>query len=63
MFGIENYFAFLSAGILLNLTPGADTIYILTRSVAHGKKAGIYSVLGIATGTLVPYFLPQQVYL
>jgi len=56
MFGIENYFAFLSAGILLNLTPGADTIYILTRSIAHGKRAGIYSVLGIATGTLVHIF-------
>ena len=56
MFGIENYFTFLSAGILLNLTPGADTIYILTRSIAHGKRAGIYSVLGIATGTLIHIF-------
>ena len=53
MFGIDNYFAFVVAGILLNLTPGADTIYILTRSVAYGRRAGIYSVLGISTGCLV----------
>jgi threonine/homoserine/homoserine lactone efflux protein len=51
--GIDNYFAFLLAGILLNLTPGADTIYILSRSIAQGKKAGIVSVLGIATGTCI----------
>lgn len=53
MYGIENYFGFLVAGILLNLTPGADTIYILTRSISQGKRAGIYSVLGISTGVLV----------
>lgn len=53
MFGIENYLSFIVAGIILNLTPGADTMYILTRSVSQGRKAGMYSVLGIATGSLV----------
>jgi threonine/homoserine/homoserine lactone efflux protein len=53
MFGIENYLGFVLVGILLNLTPGSDTIYILTRSVAQGKKAGIASVLGIETGCLI----------
>ncbi len=53
MFGIENYLGFILVGILLNLTPGSDTIYILTRSVAQGKKAGIASVLGIETGCLI----------
>lgn len=53
MFGIQNYEAFLLAGILLNITPGNDTIYILSRTIAQGKKAGIMSVLGIATGSLV----------
>lgn len=53
MYGIENYWGFLVAGILLNLTPGADTIYILTRSISQGKRAGIYSVLGISTGVLI----------
>lgn len=53
MFGIENYIGFIAAGIVLNLTPGADTMYILTRSISQGRKAGIYSVLGITTGGLI----------
>ncbi|MBN1599191.1 MAG: LysE family translocator [Bacteroidales bacterium] len=50
--GIQNYGAFIIAGIILNLTPGADTIYILTRSVSQGKQAGTVSILGIVTGCL-----------
>jgi RhtB (resistance to homoserine/threonine) family protein len=53
MFGIENYLGFMAAGVILNLTPGADSMYILTRSIAQGKKAGIYSVLGITTGGMI----------
>ena len=53
MFGITNFETFLIAGILLNLTPGADTMYILGRSISQGKKAGILSALGISTGSLV----------
>lgn len=53
MFGIENYTAFILAGILLNLTPGSDTIYILTRSVAQGRRAGVVSALGISTGGVI----------
>ena len=53
MFGIENYLGFVLAAILLNLTPGTDTMYIITRSVSQGNKAGLYSVLGIVTGILV----------
>ena len=53
MFGIENYVGFIMAGILLNLTPGADTMYILTRSISQGTRAGVYSVLGISTGALI----------
>ena len=53
MFGITNFTAFLLAGILLNLTPGTDTIYILSRSISQGKKAGLLSALGISAGCLV----------
>lgn len=52
MFGIINFETFLIAGIILNITPGADTMYILGRSIAQGKKAGILSALGITTGAL-----------
>jgi RhtB (resistance to homoserine/threonine) family protein len=56
MLGIQHYETFLVAGILLNLTPGNDTIYILSRTIAQGRKAGILSVLGIGTGSLVHTF-------
>jgi threonine/homoserine/homoserine lactone efflux protein len=52
MFGIENYLVFIVSGIILNITPGNDTIYILSRSIAQGRKAGVISVLGISTGCL-----------
>ena len=53
MYGIENYWGFVAAAILLNLTPGSDTVYILTRSIAEGRKVGIASALGISAGILV----------
>lgn len=53
MFGIENYPGFILAAILLNLTPGADTLYILTRSIAQGRQAGLVSVAGIMSGCVV----------
>lgn len=53
MFGIVHYEMFLIAGIILNITPGSDTIYILSRSISQGRRAGIYSVLGISSGCAV----------
>jgi threonine/homoserine/homoserine lactone efflux protein len=53
VFGIENYAGFLAAAIILNLTPGADTLYILTRSIAQGSRAGLVSVAGIMSGCVV----------
>lgn len=53
MFGIVGYKMFLLSGILLNLTPGSDTIYILTRAGVGGRRKGIASALGISTGILI----------
>lgn len=53
MFGIHDFPLFLISCILLNITPGQDTLYIIGRSVAQGRQAGIMSVLGIMTGVLV----------
>ncbi|HFR4186805.1 LysE family translocator [Bacillus cereus] len=53
MYSIINYEVFLLTGILLNLIPGADTMYIVGRSISQGRKAGVYSVFGIITGSLV----------
>jgi len=53
MFGIHNFGLFLAAGILLNLTPGPDTAYILGRSIAQGRDAGVASALGIGVGSIL----------
>ena len=53
MLGTQNLDLFLLAAISLNLLPGADTLYIIARSIAQGRKAGIVSVLGISTGSLL----------
>jgi len=44
---------FVSAAIALLLTPGPAVLYIVTRSVEQGRAAGLVSVVGICSGTLV----------
>lgn len=53
MLGIHDFPLFVVSGILLNLTPGQDTVYVIGRSVAQGRKAGVMSMLGVSTGILV----------
>ncbi len=52
MFGIHDFSLFLASGILLNLAPGPDTAYILGRSIAQGRTAGIASAFGISMGSI-----------
>ena len=44
---------FLAAALALNLTPGADMTYVISRSVAQGRSAGLASAFGIFTGAVV----------
>ena len=53
MFGISGYGIYLLTSLLLNVTPGTDTMYIISRSTSQGRKAGYYSVLGISTGAFI----------
>jgi threonine/homoserine/homoserine lactone efflux protein len=53
MLGIHDYWLFVATGVLLNLTPGQDTFYILGRSIAHGVRAGVASAFGIGAGSLI----------
>ena len=53
MTGIINFETYVLSAILLNITPGNDTIFVLSRSIGQGKAAGVMSVLGIATGILI----------
>src|SRR3954451_19060097 len=52
MLGIHDYWLFVVSGVLLNLTPGQDTFFILGRSVAGGTRSGVASALGITVGSL-----------
>jgi len=52
MFGIHDFGLFLAAALLLNFTPGPDTLYILGRSVAQGREAGLASAFGISLGSI-----------
>jgi threonine/homoserine/homoserine lactone efflux protein len=44
---------FVGAAVALLLTPGPAVLYIVTRSIDQGRVAGLVSVLGICTGTLL----------
>ncbi|MBD0380775.1 LysE family translocator [Paenibacillus sedimenti] len=53
MLGIDHYTVFLVSCVVLNITPGSDTLYILGRSLAQGRAAGMMSVFGIISGAIV----------
>ena len=44
---------FAITGLLLNLTPGNDMLYVIGRSSGQGTKAGVISALGIGAGCIV----------
>jgi threonine/homoserine/homoserine lactone efflux protein len=56
VFGTHDLALFVVSGILLNITPGADTLYIVSRSAASGAKAGAVAALGIGAGCFVHIF-------
>ena len=47
---------FVGAGLLLNLTPGPDVLYIVTHALKSGARAGIVAALGITAGCFVHIF-------
>jgi threonine/homoserine/homoserine lactone efflux protein len=49
----ELFRIFLIAALALLLVPGPAVMYIVARSIAQGRKAGLVSVLGIAVGSSV----------
>lgn len=53
MFGTQDLTLFVIAGLLLNITPGPDVLYIVGRSAAQGFRAGAWAALGIGAGCFV----------
>lgn len=52
MIDYSYWLIFLTTALALNIAPGPDVIYILTKTIAHGKKIGIASSLGVCSGAL-----------
>jgi threonine/homoserine/homoserine lactone efflux protein len=53
MLGITHFSVFLLSCVALSLTPGPDSAFVVARSVAGGRKAGLASALGVALGCCV----------
>ena len=43
---------FIIASFLMALSPGPDNIFVLSNTLYNGKKAGLFTVLGLVTGCL-----------
>lgn len=46
-------FLYLMSATVIIISPGPDFIYVITRGIAQGRKAGVYSALGISIGLIV----------
>jgi threonine/homoserine/homoserine lactone efflux protein len=53
MFGTTDLALFVVSGLLLNITPGPDTLYILGRTASQGWRGGAVAALGIGAGLFV----------
>ena len=53
MGSVGSFVTFCLASVALVVIPGPAVVYIVTRSVDQGRRAGLVSALGIATGGLV----------
>jgi len=51
--GIHDVWLFVVAGLVLNLTPGADVALIAARSTAQGFRVGAAAAVGVGAGCLV----------
>ncbi|CDS53378.1 Lysine exporter protein (LYSE/YGGA) [Polaromonas sp. CG9_12] len=54
--GIDHLALFVVAGLVLNLTPGPDVLYIVTNALRSGVRAGVVAALGITAGCFVHIF-------
>lgn len=53
MHGVHDIWLFVASGLLLNVTPGPDMLFIIARSTTCGLRAGVAAALGIGAGCSV----------
>jgi threonine/homoserine/homoserine lactone efflux protein len=56
MLGIHDLWLFVVSAVLVNISPGPDSAYIVGRSLQLGWRAGMMAALGISCGCLVHVF-------
>ena len=49
----DQFMIFTAASWILIVTPGPDMIYVMTRGISQGRKAGVVSAFGVTIGILV----------
>ncbi|MBF4461226.1 MULTISPECIES: LysE family translocator [unclassified Rathayibacter] len=52
MIPIENLLAFAIASVVIIVIPGPSVLFVIGRSIALGRRAGVLSVIGNALGTV-----------
>lgn len=50
---LSHLLVFIGAGILLNLTPGPDVVYVTSSALRSGVRSGVAAALGVSAGCLV----------
>ena len=50
---LDNFLLFAFASVLLALTPGPNLLYLVSRTLAQGRAAGLVSMAGTTTGFIV----------
>ncbi|SDL77232.1 Threonine/homoserine/homoserine lactone efflux protein [Salinimicrobium catena] len=50
---LEQIIPFLTASILLTISPGPDIIYVLVQGMTNGKKYGVMTAFGLVSGIIV----------
>ena len=56
MIPLNDLILFAGAALLMVLTPGPNMIYLISRSISQGRRAGVISLLGVIAGFLVHMF-------
>jgi threonine/homoserine/homoserine lactone efflux protein len=52
LIGHSSFILFVTGAVIILVIPGPAVMYVVSRSIGHGRTAGLVSVLGIVVGTL-----------
>lgn len=53
MVPLNDWLLFAGAALLMALTPGPNMVYLISRSICQGRRAGVISLFGVVAGFLV----------